>query len=162
MSGYEFSIPCMFGHIRLFVTPWTVAHQAPRSMGFPRQEYWSEWSFPSAVDLPSPGIESTSPALAGGFFTTEPPGKPHPRSYRIQIMASSQDKLPGSTPVWSPTQLCIIPNSTSLCPPVIKLVWSKTDDLNVNSMPLFKGTSSISTLKWSNLNFSSHFSWLRS
>ena len=50
-----------------FVTPWTVAYQAPLSMGFPRQEYWSWLPFPSPGDLPDPGIEPTS-ALAGGFF----------------------------------------------------------------------------------------------
>ena len=51
------------------VAPWTVACQAPLSMGFPRQEYWSGLSFPSPGDLPDPGMESVSPALAGGFFT---------------------------------------------------------------------------------------------
>ena len=50
--------------------PWTVAHQAPLSMGFPRQEYWSGMPFPSPGDLLNPGIKPTSPALAGGFFTT--------------------------------------------------------------------------------------------
>ena len=57
-----------------FVTPWTVACQAPLSMGFPRQEYWSGLSFPSPGDLHDPGIKSTSPALAGRFFTTEDGG----------------------------------------------------------------------------------------
>ena len=57
-------------------TPWTVAPQAPLSMGFYRQEYWSGLPFPPPGDLPDPGIESASPALAGEFFTTEPPGKP--------------------------------------------------------------------------------------
>ena len=54
-------------------TPWTVARQAPLSMGFSRQEYWSEWPCPPAGDLPDPGIELASlvsPALVGGFFTT--------------------------------------------------------------------------------------------
>ena len=51
------------------VTPWTVAHQALLSMGFPRQEYWSELPFPSPGDLSDLGIEPASPALAGGFFT---------------------------------------------------------------------------------------------
>uniref|UniRef100_A0AAA9TDG6 EF-hand calcium binding domain 2 n=1 Tax=Bos taurus TaxID=9913 RepID=A0AAA9TDG6_BOVIN len=51
----------------------TVAHQVPLSKGFSRQEYWSGLPFPSPGDLPNPGTESTSPALAGGFFTTEPP-----------------------------------------------------------------------------------------
>ena len=59
-----------------FATPRTVASQAPLSMGFSRQEYWSELTFPSSGDLPDPGIEPRSLALAGGFFTTEPPGKP--------------------------------------------------------------------------------------
>ena len=58
------------------VTPWTVACQAPQSMGFPKQEYWSGLPFSSPGDLPDPGIKPASPALAGGFFTTEPPGKP--------------------------------------------------------------------------------------
>jgi len=56
--------------VRLFMTPQTVAHQAPRSMEFSRQEYWSGLPFPSSADLPNPGIEPTPPALAGGFFTT--------------------------------------------------------------------------------------------
>ena len=56
--------------------PWSVAYQAPLSMGFPRQEYWSALPFPSPGELPDPGMEPTSPALAGGFFTTEPPEKP--------------------------------------------------------------------------------------
>ena len=52
------------------------AYQAPLSMGFPSQEYWSELPVTSPVDLPDPGIKPVSPALADGFFTTEAPGKP--------------------------------------------------------------------------------------
>ena len=59
-----------------FVTPWTVAHQAPLSMGFPRREYWRGLPFPSSEYLPDPGIEPLSLALADEFFATEPPGKP--------------------------------------------------------------------------------------
>ena len=69
----------LLSHVQLFSTPWTVAHQAPQSMEFPRQEYWSGLPFPSPRDLPDPGIEPsslTSPVLAGGFLTNEPPGKP--------------------------------------------------------------------------------------
>ena len=65
--------------VQLSVTPWTVAHQSPLSMGFPMQENWSGLLFPFPGDLPDPGIElmyPVSPELAGGFFTTEPPGKP--------------------------------------------------------------------------------------
>ena len=59
-----------------FAVPWTVACQAPLSMGFPRQEYLNRLSFPSAGDLPRSGIELGSPTLTGEFFTTEPPRKP--------------------------------------------------------------------------------------
>ena len=58
-----------------FATPWTVARLAPLSVGFPRQEYSSGLPFPSPGELPNPGIEPVSPGLAGGFFTTEPPGR---------------------------------------------------------------------------------------
>ena len=51
-----------FSHVQLFATPWTVAHQAPLSMGFSRQEYWSELPFPSPGDLSNPGIKHESPA----------------------------------------------------------------------------------------------------
>ena len=67
----------MLSCVRLFVTPWTIARQAPLSMGFFRQEYWSELPFPSPGDLPNRGIKPVSPALTGRSFTTEPPGKPH-------------------------------------------------------------------------------------
>ena len=62
--------------VRLFATPWTVAHQAPPSMGFSRQEYWSGLPFPSPGDLPDPGIEPRSPAFQADALTSEPPGKP--------------------------------------------------------------------------------------
>ena len=63
----------MQSHVRLFETPGTVAHQAPLSLGFSKQEYWSGLPFPPPGDLPGPGIEFTSlksPALTVGFFTT--------------------------------------------------------------------------------------------
>ena len=62
-----------FCHIRLFTPPWTVAHQAPLSMGFSRQNYWSGLPCPPPGDLPNPGIKLASvifPALAGGFLIT--------------------------------------------------------------------------------------------
>ena len=59
----------------LFATPWTVAYQAPPSMGFSRQEYWSRLSFPSPGDLPDPGIEPRSPALQADALLSDPPGK---------------------------------------------------------------------------------------
>ena len=62
--------------VQLFATARTVAHQAPLSMGFSRQEYWSGLPFPSPGALPDPGIEPGSPSVAGGFCTAEPPGTP--------------------------------------------------------------------------------------
>ena len=69
-------IPSVLSRVRLFVTVWTVACQAPLSMGFFGQEHWSGLPFPPPGDLPDAGIETASPALAGRFFITEPPGKP--------------------------------------------------------------------------------------
>ena len=75
-------------HVRLFATP----YQAPPSMGFSRQEYWSGLPFPSPGDLPDPGIEPGSPALEADTLTSEPPGKPT------------------TLPLFSvPTQLCFFP-----------------------------------------------------
>ena len=75
----DYDTTCMirhFSHVRLFVTPWTEACQAPLSMGFSRQECWSGLPCPSPEDLPNPEIEPGSPALTDGFFTAKPPGKP--------------------------------------------------------------------------------------
>ena len=65
----------LLSHVRLFATPWTVAYQAPPSMGFSRQEYWSGLPFPSPGDLPNPRIEPESPALQADALPSEPPGK---------------------------------------------------------------------------------------
>ena len=64
---------CVFSCVELLESTWAVA---PLSVGFSRQGYWSVLPFPSPGDLPDPGIEHTSPALEGRFFTTEPSGKP--------------------------------------------------------------------------------------
>ena len=79
--GHLFSFICIYifmhdqllSHVWLFVTSWTVVHQAPLSMEFSRQEYWSGLPFPPPGHPPDAGIKSASPALAGGFFTTETP-----------------------------------------------------------------------------------------
>ena len=61
--------------VRLFATPWTVAHQSPKSMGFSRQEYWSGLPFSFPGDLPDPGIEPGPPALQSDTLSSELPGK---------------------------------------------------------------------------------------
>ena len=76
------------GHVSLCVTPWTVTHQVPLSVRFSRQEYWSGLPCHPPGDRPDQVIESTSlrsPALAGGFFTTRPLGKPKTRIIYSQI-----------------------------------------------------------------------------
>ena len=77
----------MLSWVQLFATSWTVAHQAPLSLGFSRQEYWNGLPFPSP-DLLDPGIKPASPAflaLAGGICTTEPPGKPYSTHWRCPV-----------------------------------------------------------------------------
>ena len=72
-SIYVYTVPNHFSHVQHFVTLWTIACQAPLSMGLSRQEYWSGLPRPPPGDLPDPGTELTSltsPSLAGGFFTT--------------------------------------------------------------------------------------------
>ena len=90
----ELNAACVRAHslsrVRLFAAPWTAAHQASLSMGFPRQEYWRRLPFPPPGRLPDSGMELSSPAslaLAGEFFTTEPPGKSGAR--RAGIKGSS-------------------------------------------------------------------------
>ena len=71
--------------VQLFVTPWTVAYQAPPSMGFSRQEYWSGVPFPSPGDLPYPGIEPGSPVFQADSLTSELPGKPKNNTSRLYL-----------------------------------------------------------------------------
>ena len=72
-ASYIFPVKWL-SHVRLFATPWTLAYQAPQSMEFSRQEYWSGLSFSSPGDLPDPGIEPRSPALQADTLPSEPPG----------------------------------------------------------------------------------------
>ena len=72
---YAWVLSC-FSCVQLFATPWTVALQAPLSIGFSRQEYWNGLSCPPPGDLPKPGIKAACPALVGGSLPLAPPGKP--------------------------------------------------------------------------------------
>ena len=68
--------------VRLFVNPWTVACQAPPSVEFSRQAYWSKLPLPTPQDLPAPGIEPGSPAMGAGSLPPEPPGKPWKQNHK--------------------------------------------------------------------------------
>ena len=70
-------VKVLVSHVQLFATPWTVACQAPLSMAFFRQEYWSELPFPFPEDLSDPGIKSRFPALQADSLWSEPPEKLH-------------------------------------------------------------------------------------
>ena len=79
MSGFHLS-PMkvkLHSHVQFFATPWTVAYQAPLSMEFPRQEYWSRLPFPSPSDLPDPGMEPRSPALQPILYQLSHKGSPY-------------------------------------------------------------------------------------
>ena len=66
----------LLSRVQLFATPWTIACQAPPSMGFFKHVFWSGLPFPSPRDLPNPGIKPRSPTLQTGALPSEPPGKP--------------------------------------------------------------------------------------
>ena len=104
------SCVCVCSVVPDSATPWTVAHQLPLSMGFPKQEYWSGLPFPSLGDLPDPGIEPRSLALVGRFFTTEPPGKPpsSPLSPLYSVPSSSSCLFYGRSPA-----LALLPSPLS-------------------------------------------------
>ena len=77
-------------HVQFFVAPWTVAYQAPPSMGFSRQEYWSGLPFPPPGDLPDPGIKPRSPTFQADALTSEPPGKPETSSLDLKPCRNTQ------------------------------------------------------------------------
>ena len=89
-------------HVRLFATPWTVTHQAPPSMGFSRQEYWSGLPFPSPGDLPDPGIKPGSPTLQADTLTSEPPGVKHVLwNHTVEFVNKSTQNPPLDSFYWS-------------------------------------------------------------
>ena len=100
-----------FSHVRLFETLWIRARQAPLSMGFSRQEYWSELPCPPSGDLPDPGSEPTSlksPALAGRFFTTSASWKHQKYHGRAELGHELITQSLPSKP-WVPTQSLLLP-----------------------------------------------------
>ena len=98
-AAMKLKVACSFKEkLWLFATPWTAAHQAPPSMGFSRQEYWSGLPFPSPGDLPDPGIEPGSPAFQADTLTSEPPGKP----------MTNLDNILKSRDITLPTKVCIV------------------------------------------------------
>ena len=106
-------------HVWLFATPWTVAYQAPPSMVFSRQEYWSGMPFPSPGDLPNPGIEPRSPALQADALPSEPPEQPIVKT-RANRRVSSDHWDSAKRRLWLPGMN--IAASTSLVRPILSLI----------------------------------------
>ena len=97
-------------HVWLFATPWTIAYQAPPSMVFSKQEYWSGLPFPSPGDLPNPGIEPGSPTLQPDTLPSEPPGKwikslrhPYKRKCGHAVTGAGKTTWGRSKKTWPPT-----------------------------------------------------------
>ena len=126
-------------HVQLFVTPWTVACQAPLSMGFSRQEYWSGLPFPSPGDLPNSGIEPRSPALQADALFSEPPGKSGIHIFSLNLSLDSY----GQFTQWPCKQL--------------KLDVSKTE-LIIHSLVISTTIHPVSLQSPFNLHSLSHFS----
>ena len=84
---------CAHSVVSNSATAWTIAHQAPPSMEFSRQEYWSRFPFPSPRDLPDPGIGPGSPALLADALRSEPPGNP-----KESVYVSTSRPVPGCLP----------------------------------------------------------------
>ena len=85
----------MLGHVQLFATPWTVAHQSPLSTEFSRQEYWSRFPFPSPEDLPDPGIEPRCTALQADSSPSEPTEKPTSDKETLISILTGTKRPPG-------------------------------------------------------------------
>ena len=95
-NSVEIHQACVLSYIWLFVTLWTVAHQAPMFRGFCKEEYWHGLSYPSLGDLPNIGMEPAFPALAGGFFQFSHLGSPTERErYTSHLLHSSIDRQLG-------------------------------------------------------------------
>ena len=109
-----------FSRVQLFLTPW-VAHQAPLSMGFSRQEYWSEVPFPSPGHLPDPGIKLGSPALQMDSLLSEPPGKP--RCYATR--SHSLKKPPLHHMLYFPFFLSYLPSEWGSRTDLLELKWQR-------------------------------------
>ena len=119
-------MPNSFVTLWAIATLWTVARQVLLSMGFSRQEYWSRLPFPSPGNLSNPGIQHTSPASAGRFFTAEPPGKTkHIRgTHLLNKCTDTDDDQPLEKSSWSISQF--IPDSCRVRQSQAKHLWSKT------------------------------------
>ena len=133
-----------------FATPWTVAHQAPLSMGFSRQECWSGLPFPSPGTLLNPEIESISPASEGWFFTTLPPVPPSsvfsPWLWPTSALPALTSSQPSCCPLLLPWPWSVLPapscaSSLSPPPPPLAPLLSNILSLSPGPLPLLSSAS---------------------
>ena len=97
----------LLSSVRLFATPWTVAYQAPPSMGFSRQECWSGLPFPSPRDLPDPGIEPGSPTLQTDALLSEPPLSDS-TNFKTEAVTGTNHQQPCCDPRYSISIFCLL------------------------------------------------------
>ena len=131
---------CVLSCVQLFATPWTAAHQATLSMEFSRQEHWSGLPLPTSRDFPDPEIEPmspVSPALAGGFLSTKPPGKHSGQQIRLPFPPSLA--FPSLFSVFPSFSFGFLPY-----PPVSSILAS----LPLRRVPLDKGRGGIVPQTW--------------
>ena len=136
--------------MRLFVTPWTVAHQAPLPMGFPRQEYWSWLPFPVPGDLPDPGMEPTSPALQADSLPS------HWGSPSLDIRAATASRTV-TTPAPPPWCDCTLPEAGS------KVTCSTSQDWNLERWKIadcLSGSSGTCSIFVQNQNYKRKEGWV--
>ena len=127
----------LLSHVWLLETLWTIACQAPQSMGFSRQEYWSGLPFPSPGDLTDPGIKPRSHALQADALTSEPSGKPSvvtheqeetqnpeilPEEWKVQTLHWVPQLLKHALERWQPSKTVNFENQQGLCPESHKIV----------------------------------------
>ena len=121
----------VLSHVQLFAPSWTIARQIPLPMGFSRQKYWNGLPFLPPGDLPDPGIEPASlesPALAGVFFTTAPPGKP---IYRVCVCVCARVRVC--------VRVCVCA-CVCMCVCVCACVWASQVAQTVKNLPAMRGT----------------------
>ena len=146
-----------FSHVWLFAIPWTVAHQALRSMEFSKQDYQSGLSFPSPGDLPNTGIEPASCALAGRFFTTSTTGEALSYSHVANFELISGPSIlfsvvPRGRPVASLQTVVCTANRTDPFLPILLSLTSHQTALNQGTQIFLFTLSSLSPL-WMSFSF---------
>ena len=135
--------------VQLFATPWSIAHQAPLSMGFSMQEYWSGLPLLSPEDLLNPGIEPSFPALVGWFFTPEPTGNPLLSVHTWVKLNSQYVSVTLSNSTFSELFPQLF-NHRNFDPFILRIVRCKKRKFTVTTILKYFGNTKSGNAMWSN------------